>query len=74
MRRKVVHLEKNAAGRLLEDVGDRIRREMTVRLDLSGRQNPAYRLAARSIFTKRSSDFSGGRFAFPADFSEERFR
>ena len=30
MRRKVVHLEKDAAGRLLEGAGDRARREMTV--------------------------------------------
>jgi len=31
MRRKDVHLAQNAAGRLLENAGDCIRREMTVR-------------------------------------------
>jgi len=30
MRRKLVQLEKDAAGRLLEGAGDRVRREMTV--------------------------------------------
>jgi hypothetical protein len=38
-----VHLDKDAAGRLLEDMGDHIRREMIVRMLSEVRQNPAYR-------------------------------
>jgi hypothetical protein len=37
------HLDQDAAGRLLEDVGNHIRREMIVRTERSVRQNPAYR-------------------------------
>jgi hypothetical protein len=50
MRRGVARPAQDAAGRLLEDAGDRIPREMTVRVQdraRSGiRQNPAYRPAA----------------------------
>ena len=41
-RREAVLFDQDAAGRLLEDAGDCVRREMTVRSDLL-RQNPAYR-------------------------------
>jgi hypothetical protein len=39
-----VHLDEDAAGRLLENMGDHIRREMIVRTLSQVRQNPAYRL------------------------------
>jgi hypothetical protein len=38
-----VHLDEDAAGRLLENMGDHIRREMIVRMLSQVRQNPAYR-------------------------------
>jgi len=38
-----VYLDKDAAGRLLESMGDYARREMTVRHTQVYRQNPAYR-------------------------------
>jgi hypothetical protein len=35
-----VHLDEDAAGRLLEDIGDHIRREMIVRMLISGPTEP----------------------------------
>lgn len=64
MRRKDVHLEKHAAGRLLEDAGDRIRREMTVRsLRAADRTRLIDRLLAPGLQSGLRR-FSGGRFAF----------
>jgi hypothetical protein len=38
-----VHLDQDTAGRLLENMGDHVRREMIVRVTRVTRQNPAYR-------------------------------
>ncbi len=43
---RVTHLDKDAAGRLLETVSDRSPREMTVPMVYPIGQNPAYRLIA----------------------------
>ncbi len=55
-RREAVLFDRDAAGRLLENAGDRIPREMTVRSSLNGRlrQNPAYRPRESSPFTMRT--------------------
>jgi hypothetical protein len=46
-----VHLERDAAGRPLEGMGDHARREMIVRIARAIRQNPAYRLIILSPAT-----------------------
>ncbi len=46
-----VHLDQDTAGRLLEGMGDRARREMIVRIAQVIRQNPAYRPFANSVTT-----------------------
>jgi hypothetical protein len=53
-----VHLDQDTAGRLLENMGDHVRREMTVRNTQVNRQNPAYRPIADNATTseKRSSE------------------
>ena len=38
-----VHLDQNAAGRLLDGMGDHVSREMIARITYVIRQNPAYR-------------------------------
>lgn len=43
---RVTHLDKHAAGRLLESASDRTPREMTVPTGNTVGQNPAYRLIA----------------------------
>src|SRR5437016_3414872 len=66
MRRKDVHLEKHAAGRLLEGAGDRIRREMTVRsLHAADRTRLTDWLLA-SVLHRGLRKISEGRFAFSA--------
>ena len=40
---RAFHLDQDAAGRLLEGMGNHARREMIVRIGKSVRQNPAYR-------------------------------
>ena len=41
-----VHLDQNTAGRLLDDMGDHVSREMIARITKVVRQNPAYRPVA----------------------------
>jgi hypothetical protein len=49
MRREESTSTKDAAGRLLEGMGDHARREMIVRTTYVVRQDPAYRPVARLI-------------------------
>jgi len=46
-----VCLDQDAAGRLLENMGDHVRREMIVRITQVVRQNPAYRPFAHGLQT-----------------------
>jgi len=46
-----VHLDQDTAGRLLESMSDRARREMIVRIARAVRQNPAYRPFAINVTT-----------------------
>jgi len=46
-----VHLDQDTAGRLLESMGDHVRREMIVRIARVIRQNPAYRPFANNLTT-----------------------
>ena len=46
-----VYLDQDAAGRLLESMGDYARREMIVRNTHVDRQNPAYRPIANNATT-----------------------
>lgn len=57
-----VHLDQDTAGRLLENVGDHVRREMIVRSTQVFRQNPAYRPFAKK---QPPTAFVGGCFTFP---------
>src|SRR5438132_12511140 len=66
MRRKDVHLEKHAAGRLLEDAGDRIRREMTVRSLCAADRTRLTDWLLASVLHRGLRNSSGGRFAFSA--------
>ena len=54
-----VHLDQDTAGRLLEDMGDYVRREMIVRIAPAIRQNPAYRLSAYSTNSLRRNVIGG---------------
>jgi hypothetical protein len=54
-----VHPDQDTAGRLLEDMGDRVRREMIVRIALAIRQNPAYRLSAYTMNGLRRNIIGG---------------
>jgi hypothetical protein len=51
MRREESTSIKDVAGRLLEDMGDHVRREMIVRVTRVARQNPAYRPIADNVTT-----------------------
>jgi len=51
-----VHLDQDTAGRLLENVGDHVRREMIVRSTKVFRQNPAYRPFAKNNLRQTSSE------------------
>src|SRR3954469_26011342 len=46
-----VHLDQDTAGRLLESMGDHVRREMIVRTTHVIRQNTAYRPIANNVTT-----------------------
>ena len=46
-----VHLDKDSAGRLLENMGDHAPREMIIRVTRVIRQNPAYRPIAYNLAT-----------------------
>jgi hypothetical protein len=59
-----VHLDQDTAGRLLESMGDRVRREMIVRITQVIRQNPAYRPIAYTVTT--SDEFSSEVVRFSA--------
>src|SRR5437762_3849961 len=61
-----VHLDQDAAGRLLESMSDRARREMIVRIARAVRQNPAYRPFAADLTTSDRVLVGG------CPFSEER--
>jgi hypothetical protein len=58
-----VHLDQDTAGRLLESMGDRARREMIVRITRVTRQNPAYRPFANNGATSDSVSSEVARFS-----------
>ena len=59
-----VCLDQDAAGRLLENMGDHVRREMIVRITRVVRQNPAYRPFAQGL-QQPPTEHSRRLFYFP---------
>jgi hypothetical protein len=57
-----VHLDQDTAGRLLENMGDHVRREMIVRITQVIRQNPAYRPFAHDSYNLRRNIVGGCLF------------
>jgi len=64
---RVVHLDQDTAGRLLESMGDHVRREMIVRNTQVNRQNPAYRPIANTATTSEERSSEVVCFIQPAD-------
>jgi hypothetical protein len=60
-----VHLDQDTAGRLLESMGDHVRREMIVRVTRVARQNPAYRPFADNATTSDGVASEVVRFSQP---------
>ena len=60
-----VHLDQDTAGRLLESMGDHVRREMIVRVTRVARQNPAYRPFADNATTSDATPSEVVRFSQP---------
>jgi len=58
-----VYLDQDAAGRLLEGMGDHARREMIVRVTKVARQNPAYRPFANNRATSDGTLLEVARFS-----------
>ena len=68
-----VHLDQDTAGRLLENMGDHVRREMIVRNTQVNRQNPAYRPIANNATTSEERFSEVVCFTQPADSEKKQW-